>query len=87
MPNTTNWYRVRAFNWVGISDYSDLTSIDIVRSQILIAQGHRLHEEPMALPAQNGVEKSGKFRTLLMQVFDSQSALGVVGTGVFFSGS
>lgn len=37
----------------------EITSIDIVRSQILIAQGHRLHEEPMALPAQNGVEKSG----------------------------
>jgi biotin carboxylase len=37
----------------------EITSIDIVRSQILIAQGHHLHEEPMALPAQNAVEKSG----------------------------
>jgi pyruvate carboxylase len=37
----------------------EITSIDIVRSQILIAQGHKLHEEPMALPAQDKVEKSG----------------------------
>lgn len=37
----------------------EITSIDIVRSQILIAQGHKLHEEPMALPEQSRVEKSG----------------------------
>ncbi len=36
-----------------------ITSIDIVRSQILIAQGHRLHEEPLALPAQEHVAKHG----------------------------
>lgn len=29
-----------------------VTGIDIVRSQILIAQGHRLHEEPLSLPTQ-----------------------------------
>lgn len=37
----------------------EITAIDIVRSQILIAQGHKLHEEPLALPPQNQVEKSG----------------------------
>ena len=37
----------------------EITGIDIVRSQILIAQGHKLHEEPLALPAQGNIEKSG----------------------------
>jgi len=37
----------------------EITGIDIVRSQILIAQGHRLHDEPLALPAQGDIEKSG----------------------------
>lgn len=37
----------------------EITSIDIVRSQILIAQGHQLHEEPLALPRQESVEKYG----------------------------
>ncbi|MEZ0277181.1 MAG: pyruvate carboxylase, partial [Roseimicrobium sp.] len=37
----------------------EITAIDIVRSQILIAQGSQLHEEPLALPAQQDIEKSG----------------------------
>lgn len=37
----------------------EVTGIDIVRTQILIAQGHRLHDEPIGLPAQDKVEKSG----------------------------
>lgn len=37
----------------------EITSIDIVRSQILIAQGYQLHEEPLALPPQERIEKSG----------------------------
>ncbi len=37
----------------------EITGIDIVRSQILIAKGHHLHEEPMGLPAQDKIEKSG----------------------------
>ena len=37
----------------------EITSIDIVRSQILIAQGHKLHEEPLGLPAQGDVQKAG----------------------------
>ncbi|MCB1226082.1 MAG: pyruvate carboxylase [Verrucomicrobiales bacterium] len=37
----------------------EITSIDIVRSQILIAQGHKLHEEPLGLPPQDRIDKSG----------------------------
>ncbi len=37
----------------------EITSIDIVRSQILIAQGHPLHDETLALPQQDQVEKYG----------------------------
>ena len=34
----------------------EITSIDIVRSQILIAQGHKLHDEPLGLPQQENVD-------------------------------
>ncbi len=37
----------------------EVTGIDIVRSQILIAQGCQMHEEPLALPVQDNIEKSG----------------------------
>ena len=37
----------------------EVTGIDIVRCQILIAQGYQLHEEPLGLPAQDKIEKSG----------------------------
>ncbi len=37
----------------------EITGIDIVRTQILIARGCQLHEEPLGLPAQKDVEKSG----------------------------
>lgn len=37
----------------------EITGIDIVRSQILIAQGYQIHEEPLGLPAQDKIEKSG----------------------------
>src|SRR3982075_4231273 len=36
-----------------------VTGIDLVRSQILIAQGHRLHEPPMALPKQESIPLNG----------------------------
>src|SRR5437867_121319 len=36
-----------------------VTGIDLVRSQILIAQGHRLHEPPLALPTQESVLLNG----------------------------
>jgi pyruvate carboxylase len=36
-----------------------VTGIDIVRSQILIAQGHKLYEEPLSLPEQSKVPLHG----------------------------
>ncbi|HLV95704.1 MAG TPA: pyruvate carboxylase [Candidatus Acidoferrales bacterium] len=36
-----------------------VTGIDIVRAQILIAQGHSLHDDAMALPGQEGVPLHG----------------------------
>jgi pyruvate carboxylase len=36
-----------------------VTGVDLVRSQILIAQGHRLHEAPLSLPAQDRIETRG----------------------------
>src|SRR5215470_17323268 len=36
-----------------------VTGIDIVRAQILVAQGHSLHEEPMNLPQQESVPLYG----------------------------
>ena len=36
-----------------------VTGIDLVRSQILIAQGHRLHEAPLSLPPQDEIRTSG----------------------------
>jgi pyruvate carboxylase len=37
----------------------EITSIDIVRSQILIAQGYQLNQEPLGLPPQDKIEKTG----------------------------
>src|SRR5215475_8860361 len=36
-----------------------VTGLDIVRAQILIAQGHKLHEEPLSLPQQDKVPLYG----------------------------
>jgi pyruvate carboxylase len=36
-----------------------VTGIDLVRSQILVAQGHRLHEAPLNIPAQSAIEPRG----------------------------
>jgi pyruvate carboxylase len=36
-----------------------VTGIDLVRSQILVAQGHKLHDPPMALPLQENVPLNG----------------------------
>jgi pyruvate carboxylase len=36
-----------------------VTGIDIVRAQILIAQGHKLHEEPLSLPGQDKIRLYG----------------------------
>jgi len=36
-----------------------VTGIDIVRAQILVAQGHKLHEEPLSLPQQEKIPLYG----------------------------
>src|SRR6195256_1716219 len=36
-----------------------VTGIDLVRSQILVAQGYKLHEPPMALPTQENIPLNG----------------------------
>ena len=36
-----------------------VTGIDIVKSQILVAQGHTLHEPPLAIPSQEKIETRG----------------------------
>ena len=36
-----------------------VTGVDLVKSQILIAQGHRLHEEPLHVPPQEKIETRG----------------------------
>ena len=36
-----------------------VTGIDLVRSQILVAQGHHLHEAPLSLPAQDKIPLYG----------------------------
>ena len=36
-----------------------VTGVDLVRSQILIAQGHTLHDPPLSLPAQEAVPLNG----------------------------
>ena len=36
-----------------------VTGIDLVRSQILVAEGHKLHEAPLNIPAQDAIERRG----------------------------
>ena len=36
-----------------------VTGIDLVRGQILIAQGHRLHEAPLSIPKQDDIATTG----------------------------
>jgi pyruvate carboxylase len=36
-----------------------ITGVDLVRSQILVAQGHELHSEEVALPQQNDIPRNG----------------------------
>ena len=36
-----------------------ITGIDLVRSQILVASGHRLHEPPVGIPAQQRIDRRG----------------------------
>ncbi len=36
-----------------------VTGLDLVRSQLLVADGHRLHDAPLNIPQQNAIERRG----------------------------
>ncbi len=36
-----------------------VTGIDLVKSQILVAEGHNLHEPPLNIPAQDAIDRRG----------------------------
>src|SRR5215469_171237 len=59
--DTQNWYFIEVNPRVQVEHTVTemVTGIDIVRSQILIAQGHKLHESPLSLPAQDKVPLYG----------------------------
>ena len=52
-----NWYFIEVNPRIQVEHTVTemVTGIDLVRSQILVAEGHQLHEEPLALPQQANV--------------------------------
>ncbi len=56
-----NWYFIEVNPRIQVEHTVTemVTGIDLVRSQILVAQGHRLHDEPLALPEQPSVPLYG----------------------------
>jgi pyruvate carboxylase len=59
--DSQNWYFIEVNPRVQVEHTVTemVTGVDIVRSQILIAQGHKLHEEPLALPLQEKIPLYG----------------------------
>jgi pyruvate carboxylase len=59
--DSQNWYFIEVNPRVQVEHTVTemVTGVDIVRSQILIAQGHKLHEEPLALPMQEKIPLYG----------------------------
>src|SRR5258708_4400284 len=59
--DSQNWYFIEVNPRVQVEHTVTemVTGVDIVRSQILIAQGHKLHEEPLALPVQEKIPLYG----------------------------
>ena len=56
-----NWYFIEVNPRIQVEHTVTemVTGIDLVRSQILVAQGHKLHDEPLALPQQPSVPLYG----------------------------
>src|SRR5271156_486980 len=56
-----NWYFIEVNPRIQVEHtvIEMVTGIDLVRSQILVAQGHKLHEEPLALPPQESIPLYG----------------------------
>ncbi|HUI73979.1 MAG TPA: biotin carboxylase N-terminal domain-containing protein, partial [Candidatus Acidoferrum sp.] len=59
--NTSKWYFIEVNPRIQVEHTVTemVTGIDLVRAQILVAQGHRLHDETMSLPAQEKVPLYG----------------------------
>jgi len=59
--DSQNWYFIEVNPRVQVEHTVTemVTGVDIVRSQILIAQSHKLHEEPLALPVQEKIPLYG----------------------------
>jgi pyruvate carboxylase len=59
--DANNWYFIEVNPRIQVEHTVTemVTGIDLVRSQILVAQGHKLHEEPLALPEQEKVPLNG----------------------------
>jgi pyruvate carboxylase len=59
--DSQNWYFIEVNPRVQVEHTVTemVTGVDIVRSQILIAQGHKLHEAPLSLPTQEKVPLYG----------------------------
>ena len=59
--DTGEWYFIEVNPRIQVEHTvtEQVTGIDIVRSQILVAQGLRLHEDPLAVPAQCEIPRRG----------------------------
>ena len=59
--DTNNWFFIEMNPRIQVEHTVTevITGIDIVRAQILIAQGHTLHDETVAIPQQNDVPRNG----------------------------
>ncbi len=59
--DSDNWYFIEVNPRIQVEHTVTevVTGVDLVRSQILIAQGHTLHEAPLSLPAQDKIPLYG----------------------------
>ncbi len=59
--DSQNWYFIEVNPRIQVEHTVTemVTGIDLVRSQILVSQGHKLHEPPMALPKQESIPLNG----------------------------
>lgn len=59
--DTNHWYFIEVNPRIQVEHTVTemVTGIDLVRSQILVAQGHSMHDEPLALPQQESVPLYG----------------------------
>ncbi|MYG91702.1 MAG: pyruvate carboxylase [Acidimicrobiia bacterium] len=60
-PDTGEWYFIEVNPRIQVEHTVTemVTGIDLVRSQILVAQGRRLHEAPLSIPPQRDIPRLG----------------------------